>query len=106
MYLTKREKILYKESKQLIKKKTAASALSGITEIPADALSALPNIHILGNNELVINGGGDLLEYNEGVICLQCGKMLLSIHGDGFIIHKYINAELTVSGFITDVSFS
>ena len=63
-------------------------------------------IEMLGNREIIIDGCKGIVEYEENLIKLSLGEMLLSISGDDLVITSYDNNISVIRGQISDISFT
>jgi len=98
LYISNKKKI----DKNGIKRKLLVQAL----ELPADIVLDLPNITLLGDEELHIAGHAGLLEYAAGHIKIKTkSSSVVKVFGSNFII-KEIGAEnIVVSGKIDKLGF-
>ena len=82
-------------------RKTFADAF----ELPAEAVSALPVITITGQEDMIIENYGGVVEYSTEKITLSTACGVLKIDGSGLDI-RYMNSQcVTVTGVISTFSF-
>lgn len=75
-------------------------------EISAIAEAGLAKIELTGNREISVDGCRGILEYNEGVVRLNLGNMIIKITGAGLTIPSMAAEQTTVTGSIASVEFS
>ena len=63
-------------------------------------------LEMLNNNELIIDGTKGVLEYEENLIKLNTGNLIVSILGDSLIIKTFDNELAIIDGTITEISFT
>ena len=63
-------------------------------------------LEMLNNNELIIDGTKGVLEYEENLIKLNTGNLIVSILGDSLIIKTFDNELAIIDGTITEISFA
>ncbi len=93
--------------KNNIKQKThgIVSKVSDRVGIPFDMLSGMPLIKMMSNREIVVEDAGVLICYNENNVKMSQGKIYICITGRGLKIKCLSNNSISVSGYITSVSF-
>ena len=90
----------------VLSKKNAAEKISDLLDVPENAFTALPQIELSGNREAVIEGCQGILEYDENIVRLNLGKMIVRFTGLDLTI-KCMNGESSiVSGTITAIEFT
>ena len=74
-------------------------------ELPAEADSALPVITLTGQEDMIIENYGGVVEYSTEKITLSTACGVLKIDGSGLDI-RYMNSQcVTVTGVISTFSF-
>ena len=90
-----------KRNKEAIKNKIVSTALEAY-EMPD---FTLPNIEARGNREICIEGCKGILEYEEGKIRLNCGRLVIGFIGDGIEITAYSDIQTVITGNIFSIEF-
>lgn len=75
-------------------------------ELPAIAGAGLAKIELTGNREISVDGCRGILEYDESVVRLNLGNMIIKITGAGLTIPSMTAEQTTVTGSIAAVEFS
>ena len=65
----------------------------------------LPSLQLRGNREVCIEGCRGILEYDEGRIRLNCGRLVIGFVGDGIEITAYSDIQTVITGNIFSVEF-
>ena len=81
---------------------TIAEVVSRSLEIPG----GLAQVELLGNREAAIEHCQNVLEYNDDVIRLNTGKLILKFTGRGLSLKCMSGDRVTVTGFFTSIEFS
>lgn len=63
-------------------------------------------MELLGNREAAIEHCQNVLEYNDDVIRLNTGKLILKFTGRGLSLKCMSGDRVTVTGFFTSIEFS
>ena len=79
--------------------------LPDIFDIPGSSLPGLSHIELSGNREALVGNCQGVLEYNEDIIKLSTGKMVIKFTGRNLQIKVLTHDSAIVSGFITDIGF-
>lgn len=66
----------------------------------------IPRIEIHSNKEAIIEGCKSILEYDENIIKLNTGKLIVTFWGKDLIIKCLTPDSLIVDGFLTNIEFS
>lgn len=75
-------------------------------EMPVDVAEGLPQIELLGNREAVIEHCQSVLEYNDRVVRLHTGKLLLKITGRSLRMDYMTGDIVKVQGRFSSFEFS
>ncbi len=75
-------------------------------ELPVDVLEGLPQIELLGNQEAVIEHCQNVLEYNDQVVRIRAGRLVLKFTGRGLRLRTMTGDSIVVEGFFTSVEFA
>lgn len=75
-------------------------------ELSPIAGAGLAKIELTGNREISVDGCRGILEYDEGVVRLNLGNMIIKITGAGLTIPSMAAEQTTVTGSIASVEFS
>jgi sporulation protein YqfC len=81
------------------------SRLPEVFDIPGSAINGIAHIELAGNREAIVDGCQGVLEYDENVIKLTTGKMVIKFMGRGLQIKVLTHDSAVVSGFITNIEF-
>lgn len=74
-------------------------------ELPVDTVSGLPHLELSGNREAVVDGCRGILEYDENIVRINAGKMVLRFTGRGFHIKNLKTDSVMIQGFFTSIEF-
>ena len=62
-------------------------------------------IELSGNRELAVDGCRGILDYDMGLIKINCGKMVLKVTGRNLTIRCMTRDSMIINGFILSVEF-
>lgn len=79
--------------------------IARMLDLPPSALVGLPQIEIAGNQEAVIGGCQGILEYDENVIKLTAGRLILKFTGRNLQVRVLTHDSAIVAGTITGIEF-
>ena len=82
-----------------------ASKVAKVIGVPEDAFTAQPQIELSGNREAVVEGCQGILEYDECVIRLNLGKMMLRFCGRNLQLRCMAAQSVVVEGYIMSMEF-
>ncbi len=85
----------------MARKRNKNQAKKIVTDLFADE----PKIEMLGNREMIIDGCKGVVEYEETIIKLSLGDLVLSLSGDNLLINSFDNSVAVISGQICEISF-
>ena len=74
-------------------------------ELPLDALTLLPRIECIGDQEVSVEGHRGILEYGETRIRLSGGSFVLVIEGRGLKLSGMTPSRAEISGAIQRMTF-
>lgn len=87
-------------------KKDANRLKSIKNRIPPQFLTGLPQLELLGNRQITIEGSRGILKYSDEVIRINAGSMVISFSGRNLNV-KCIAPDCTmVEGFVTKIEFT
>lgn len=86
-------------------RRTAAEVLLGAFEVPVDIKIGMPHMELRGNREIIIEGHKGITQYEEEIVRINCGQMMLKIFGRGLVIRSMSDEALIISGFFTSMEF-
>ena len=72
-----------------------------VFDLPADVISSLPHIELIGDCQLLMNSHQGILSYSTTSIDINGGKLILRIRGEGLELMSMTGCELHVKGKIT-----
>ncbi len=82
--------------------------LRQITEpnkFPLGAMMDLSHFEINSNREVIIEGSKGILQYDENIIRVNMGKMIVSFNGRKLSLKCLETDSLIIVGFITSIEF-
>lgn len=74
-------------------------------ELPKGVFAAVPYIECMGNREIAVEGIKGVLEYDEDMVRLNGGKMMIRILGRGLNIKCYTPQSVVVEGTVLTIDF-
>ncbi|MBC8570861.1 YabP/YqfC family sporulation protein [Oscillospiraceae bacterium NSJ-54] len=86
-------------------KPKVTTKVAKVIGVPEDAFSALPQIELSGNREAVVEGCQGILEYDENVIRLSLGRMMLRFCGRNLQLRCMAAESVVVEGYIMSMEF-
>ena len=86
-------------------KKPLYRNLTDAVMIPKELSGGLPLLHMVGQEELIIENYKGIVEYTDAVLLLQTKVCLLRIEGEHLYLSYYTKEELKVTGRITSICF-
>ncbi len=87
-------------------KKEIAYRLSKTFEMPENVFSGGAQMEILGNREAIVDGCKGVIEYDDEIIRLSTGNMIVCFRGVGLEIKGLTASNAVISGMITAIEFS
>lgn len=79
--------------------------VAGALDLPADALSQMPRLYMVGNRELVIEGHTGIVSYEEQEIKVGGGTLLICVLGKRLCMNSFSQDSLGIKGVITEIRF-
>ena len=70
-------------------------------DLPADVISTLPHIELVGDVELLMNSHQGILSYSTELIDINGGKLILRVRGKGLELMAMTGSEVRIKGTIT-----
>lgn len=67
---------------------------------------AEPKIEMLGNREIIVDGCNGVVEYDENIIKLNTGTIVIGITGAELIISSFDNNVAVICGKIVEIGFT
>ncbi len=86
-------------------KKNMLERVADVLDLPADIVARLPRIEITGCRRLYIENHQGLLEYEDTLIQISGGPIIISIRGADLHLDAMNARELLLGGLITSVEF-
>lgn len=74
-------------------------------DLPAEVLSGMPKLTVTGNMRLHIECHRGVLEYDQGLIAINGGAVVIRIRGEGLDIISMSAAEILIKGLVTGIEF-
>lgn len=97
--------ILSKKIRVGLKKKCEKIKLFGSEEIFSSDMAGVPNIHIYGNKEVLLEGCSGIIEYTAEIIKINMGKGTVSFLGKNLFITMLEEKNITINGEISSIEF-
>ena len=72
-----------------------------VFDLPADVISSLPHIELMGDMQLLMNSHQGILSYSTEVIDINGGKLILRVRGEGLELMAMTGCEVRIKGKIT-----
>lgn len=82
------------------------SKISDILEFPADLLSSLPRITLLGTDTLVIENHKGVIEYNDSKVRLNTGCGVVSVSGIEMELNHLSSDDILIKGRIINIEMT
>lgn len=79
--------------------------LSKALQLPTPAVSGVARMELNGNREVVIDGCRGVLEYDDTVVRINTGRMVVKFSGRGLSLKCLTPDSLIVEGFILMIEF-
>ena len=74
-------------------------------DLPFEVFTGTPYIEIRGDEEVVISGCKNILEFQDDILRINCGKLTLRVAGNGLTLTNMSENRLVVAGKICEVSY-
>jgi len=74
-------------------------------ELPGEAIAGIPKLSLTGNRRMHIEGHNGVLHYDNAVIAINGGAMILHVYGSALEIISMSAEELLIAGQIERVEF-
>ncbi|MBR2868204.1 MAG: YabP/YqfC family sporulation protein [Clostridia bacterium] len=96
--------------KKNCRKETGSESLSESIgrcfDLPQDALSGYAHIELFGNSEAIVEGCKGVLEYTDGTVALNTGKLTVRVCGCNLTITAMQDSSTVIRGIITAIDFT
>jgi len=76
---------------------------SDVFDLPADVITALPHIELIGDRELLINSHRGILSYSRAAVDVNCGSLIVRVQGEELELTAMTGCEVRLRGRITCV---
>ena len=86
-------------------KLTVPQKAATLLEVPLSAFGGVPNLELTGNRELTVEGCKGVLEYDEDVVKLNLGKMILQVSGRDLNIKGITDDSAVLEGYFLSIEF-
>lgn len=87
------------------KKKTPSQTLSQFLDMPESAFFGTAQMEVFGNSEAVIEGCKGIIEYDQGIIRLNTGNMIVRFQGTDLELKCFNEMQTVVRGNIATIDF-
>jgi len=74
-----------------------------VFDLPADVISSLPHIELIGNLQLLMDSHQGILSYSTETIDINGGRLILRVRGRGLELMAMTGNEVRVKGQITEI---
>ena len=74
-----------------------------VFDLPADVISSLPHIELMGDMQLLMNSHQGILSYSKSTIDINGGRLILRVHGEDLELMAMTGCELRLKGKITSL---
>ncbi|MDR1467053.1 MAG: YabP/YqfC family sporulation protein [Oscillospiraceae bacterium] len=75
-------------------------------QLPPGLLPNVPHIEMNGNREIVVEGSKGVLDYDENIVRIDIGKMIMIFSGRNLNLKCLTQDSLIVEGFVTTIEFA
>lgn len=82
-------------------KKRLGEFISDSFDIPLDGILDLPNAHMVGNNQLDIDGCQGIKKYETEEIIIRCKRHILKIKGESLSMLAFSQGRVSIRGVIS-----
>ena len=80
--------------------------LSDTLDIPTAAVPGTAQIELAGNREAIVDGCQGILQYEDNVIRLSTGRLIVRFTGSELMIRTMQENQILISGTILSVDFT
>lgn len=74
-------------------------------ELPKTVIPGMSNIELTGNREAVVDGCSGIVQYDDDVIKLSVGKLVVCFYGNRLTIRTLTADQTVIEGEIVSVEF-
>lgn len=82
------------------------SEIARIADVSSEALTSGFRVELFENTKLLIENHKGISEYTEEYVKINCGKLIMSVYGNGLTLVAMNDGGLSLSGDILSISFS
>ncbi len=82
------------------------NAYSGGEEPILRSLGQRPYLELSADRQLLIEGCGGILDYEEDRLALSAGRLTVTVHGEGLTIRSLQEGTALITGIITAVEYT
>ena len=86
-------------------KRTLLERAADMMDLPADTVAGVPRMEILGNKQFYLSNHKGLLTYDDDLIAINCGKVIVRVRGQNLGIKAMNVEDIMVEGVILSVEF-
>ena len=76
------------------------SRAADVFDLPADVISSLPHIELIGDCQLLMNSHQGILSYSREAVDINGGKLILRVRGENLELTAMTGCELRLRGRI------
>ena len=85
--------------------KRAAMKAARVLDLPVDLVAGMVHFDFSSNREVAIEGCKGILEYDENIVCVDTGKMIVRFMGRGLALRNFTDHSAVINGYISSVEF-
>lgn len=74
-------------------------------DLPKTVLPGMANIELSGNREAIVDGCGGIVQYDDEVIKLSAGKLVVCFYGNRLTIRTLTTDQAVIEGEIVSIQF-
>ena len=86
-------------------KKTNMEKIESALELPSGIFAGLAHLELSGNREAVIEGCKGVLEFDENLVRINTGKMIIRFLGRNLTIRNLTEDSAVIEGYITAIEY-
>lgn len=88
------------------KQKNTVKKFAEEMQMPESALHDTFSIEMQGNSEITIEGCKGMVEYDNSLIAMNLGSLIVRFHGNGLEISNFFEQQAVIKGTVISVEFS
>ena len=80
--------------------------IADVFDVPLEGIASVPNLQLLGNSVLNIDGCVGIKKYEEDEIILSSKNFIISVVGTELSMLAFSQGRVSIRGTITDIKIS